>query len=121
MTPFFINSSGESLYAWHILPIKLYHEHEAALTKGSSGFASDITSRKAFALLQTDPEARLVIHFHGAAGTVGSGYRVPNYRALAAGNPEKIHVLTIDYRGFGHSSGIPSEQGLVQDAISVLR
>ena len=57
---------------------------------------------------------------HGAGGTVGSGYRVPNYRALSAGQPNKIHVLTFDYRGFGRSRGTPSERGLCIDAIAVV-
>ena len=57
---------------------------------------------------------------HGAAGTVGSGYRVPNYRALSAGDPNKIHVLTFDYRGFGRSVGTPTEKGVIQDAVSVV-
>jgi abhydrolase domain-containing protein 12 len=74
----------------------------------------------AFKLLRDDPDARLIIHMHGAAGTVGSGYRVPNYRALSAGQPKKIHVLTFDYRGFGRSRGVPSEHGLCLDAIAVI-
>ena len=57
---------------------------------------------------------------HGAAGTVGSGYRVPNYRALSAGQPGKIHVLTFDYRGFGRSSGTPTENGMFLDALAVV-
>jgi abhydrolase domain-containing protein 12 len=71
-------------------------------------------------LLRDDPEAVLVIHFHGAGGTVGSGYRCPNYRALSAGRPDKIHDLTFDYRGFGRSPGSPSESGLIVDALSVV-
>jgi len=120
-TPFSIKSSdGETLYAWHILPIELYRKHELALIAEPSGFVSDITSRLAFQLLRDDPDARLILHMHGAAGTVGSGYRVPNYRALSAGQPKKIHVLTFDYRGFGRSSGAPSERGILLDAIAVV-
>ena len=120
-TPFAIKSSaGGSLYAWHILPVELYRQHETALLAEPAGFALDITSRFAFKLLRDDPDARLIIHMHGAAGTVGSGYRVPNYRALSAGQPKKIHVLTFDYRGFGRSQGTPSERGLCLDAISVV-
>ena len=120
-TPFSIKSStGGTLYAWHILPIELYRQHEPALLAEPSGFASDITSRFAFKLLRDDPDARLIIHMHGAGGTVGSGYRVPNYRALSAGQPNKIHVLTFDYRGFGRSRGTPSERGLCIDAIAVV-
>ncbi len=120
-TAFSIRSStGGALYAWHILPIELYRQHESALIAEPSGFASDITSRFAFKLLRDDPDARLIIHMHGAGGTVGSGYRVPNYRALSAGQPKKIHVLTFDYRGFGRSHGTPSENGLCIDAIAVV-
>ena len=120
-TPFFVQSStGNSLYAWHILPIELYRRHESALIAEPPGFAEDITSRFAFKLLRDDPEARLIIHMHGAGGTVGSGYRVPNYRALSAGQPSTIHVLTFDYRGFGRSRGTPSERGLCLDAVAVV-
>ncbi|KAL9611130.1 MAG: hypothetical protein Q9167_004210 [Letrouitia subvulpina] len=119
-TPFHIQSSGGMLYAWHILPVELYRSHEIALTAEPCGFTPNITARLGFKLLRDDPEARLVIHMHGAGGTVGSGYRVPNYRALSAGNPYKIHVLTFDYRGFGRSRGTPSEHGLRLDAIAVV-
>lgn len=120
-TSFFINSSnGGTLYAWHILPVELYREHESALVAEPSGFALDITSRLAFKLLRDDPNAQLVIHMHGAGGTVGSGYRVSNYLALSAGQPKMIHVLTFDYRGFGRSRGTPSERGLCLDAIAVV-
>jgi abhydrolase domain-containing protein 12 len=82
-TPFSIETSdGEQLFAWHILPVELYRKYELPLIAEPVGFVSDITSRLAFQLLQDDPEARLIIHMHGAAGTVGSGYRVNNYHAL---------------------------------------
>ncbi|EFE42395.1 hypothetical protein TRV_02834 [Trichophyton verrucosum HKI 0517] len=121
-TPFFIKTpDGHSLYAWHVLPLELYRKHERSLLSEPSGFVSDFKSRVAFRLLRDDPEARLVLHFHGAAGTVASGYRPANYRALSAGSPGKIHVLTIDYRGFGRSSDVaPSENGLIMDAIAVV-
>jgi len=78
VTPFFLESSdGKKLYAWHILPIELYRKHEVTLLEEPVGFVPDITSRHAFKLLRDDPDARLILHFHGAAGTVGSGYRVP--------------------------------------------
>ena len=122
VTPFGIrSSSGETLYAWHILPIELYRKNEDILVAETSGYSLDTTSRHAFRLLRDDPKARLIIHMHGAAGTVGSGYRVPNYRALSAGDPNKNHVLTFDYGGFGCSKGTPSEKALLDDAISVVQ
>lgn len=81
------------------------------------------SAKFALGLLRVDPQARLVIHCHGAAGMVGSGYRVANYRALAAGgaaHPGKIHVLAFDYRGFGRSTSSPSESGLILDALAVV-
>lgn len=30
------------------------------------------------------------------------------------------HVLTVDYRGFGHSTGIPSEVGLITDGVALV-
>ena len=53
-------------------------------------------------------------------GTVGSRYRVSNYRALSAGQPDKIHVVTFDDRGFGRTSGKPSERGIILDALAVV-
>ena len=121
VTPFRIKTTlGQTLYAWHILPIEVYRKHESVLLAESSGFTSDVTARHAFKLLREDSEARLVLHFHGAAGTVGSGYRVPNYRALSAGQPDKIHVLSFDYRGFGRSRGVPSEISMIEDATAVV-
>lgn len=121
VTPFNIMSQGSTdLYAWHILPIGLYRKHELRLQAEPVGVVSDFTSRLAFRLLHDDPEARLVIHMHGAGGTVGSGYRAPNYRALSAGDPDKIHVLTFDYHGFGRSPGVPSERGVILDSLAVV-
>ncbi|PYH77388.1 alpha/beta-hydrolase [Aspergillus uvarum CBS 121591] len=123
VTPFFIPTpDGHRLFAWHILPLSVYHQNERALlSEDTPGVLTNTTTRHAFHLLSTDPDAILVLHFHGAGGTVGSGYRVPNYRALAAGYPAKnIHVLTFDYRGFGLTNGSPSESGLIIDALAVV-
>lgn len=121
VTPFSITTSdSERLYAWHILPVELYRKHELPLIAKPTGFVSDITSRLAFQLLRDDRDARLILHMHGARGTVGSGYKFPNYRALSAGQPGKIHVLTFDYRGFGRSTGTPSKNGLIIDALAVV-
>lgn len=111
---------GERLHAWHVLPVELYRKNESALLNEPVGLISDIKSRVGFQLLRDDPDSRLVLHMHGAGGTVASGYRVPNYRALSAGHPGKIHVLTFDYRGFGNSTGSPSETGLIVDALAIV-
>ncbi|TYZ59413.1 hypothetical protein PybrP1_001034 [[Pythium] brassicae (nom. inval.)] len=57
-----------------------------------------------------------IVFFHGNAGNIG--YRLPNavhlYKKVGA------NVLLVDYRGFGHSEGEPSEKGLKLDAEAVL-
>jgi abhydrolase domain-containing protein 12 len=121
VTPFNIFSSdGTPLHAWHILPIGLHRKHMTELMHQPAGLVADMTDTLGFQLLRDDPEALLAIHFHGAGGNMGSGYRIPNYRALSANDPDKVHVLTFDYRGFGKTPGVPTEEGLIQDAIAVV-
>ena len=120
VTPFALQTpDSESLHAWHILPLSVYQQHEAQLCQEHAGFVTDITIRHSFKLLREDPEALLVLYLHGAAGTLGSGYRPPSYRAISALDPSRTHILAIDYRGFGdHSTGWPSESGLLTDALT---
>ena len=121
VTPFSVtNPDGERLHAWHVLPVELYRKDEASLLDEPVGLVSDVKSRVGFQLLRDDPNSRLVIHMHGAGGTIASGYRVPNYRALSAGHPGKIHVLAFDYRGFGNSTGSPSEKDIIADALAIV-
>ncbi|KAF9013358.1 hypothetical protein BDQ17DRAFT_596341 [Cyathus striatus] len=55
-----------------------------------------------------------ILFFHGNAATRAFSVRVQHYKAFSS----RLHanVLAIDYRGFGESTGIPSEKGLVTDA-----
>lgn len=53
-----------------------------------------------------------VVFFHGNAGNIGG--RLPNIEQLYENC--KVNVLIIDYRGYGHSEGSPSADGLLLDA-----
>lgn len=55
------------------------------------------------------------------AGTVGQTRQTDAYRLVSSGASEKIFVLAFDYRGFGSSTGSPTEDGLITDAISVIK
>jgi abhydrolase domain-containing protein 12 len=79
----------------------------------------DTDVHQAHQLLIEDPEARVVINFHGNAGNVAQGYRPQTYRSLTSSN-SKIHVITVDYRGFGRSTGVPSEAGLIMDGVALV-
>jgi abhydrolase domain-containing protein 12 len=84
------------------------------------GTCEDIKERLSFKLLRDDPTAQLIIYFHGAAGTLGSGWRPQSYRALSA-TSTNVHILVIDYRGFGTSTGWPSEAGLLTDGLTLTK
>ncbi|KAI4199081.1 MAG: hypothetical protein LQ350_004836 [Teloschistes chrysophthalmus] len=120
--PFSIQTlDSETLYAWHVLPIAKYAANQQALVSERTDSARSFKNSVAFDLLSTDPTSRLVIYFHGNAGTVAQGWRTDTYRALSSGASDKIHVLAIDYRGFGYSTGTPDEQGLVKDGVATVR
>ena len=62
VTPFSLKTcDGQTLYAWHILPLPLYARHEETLAAQSTGVSADITKTENFKLLRDDPEARLII------------------------------------------------------------
>lgn len=53
----------------------------------------------------------IVLYFHGNGGSLR--YRVERFRALTA---EGTGLLALSYRGYGGSSGSPTESGLLADA-----
>ena len=62
VTPFNISTAdGETLFAWHVLPIGLYAKREEELLAEATWLPDDITERKGFQLLVDDPESKLVI------------------------------------------------------------
>ncbi|KAL7811830.1 Alpha/Beta hydrolase protein [Trichoderma gracile] len=119
VTPFELQTSdGETIYAWHILPLPLYLQHETTVATQDVGFCNDFTQTESFRLLSSDPEARLIISFHGNAGHIAQNTRPDSYHALT--DTSSYHVIAIDYRGFGHSTGTPNERGLILDAAAVV-
>lgn len=64
----------------------------------------------------TRPE-RLVIYFHGNGGNIA--HRVPELREIAARTGAA--VLGSGYRGYGASTGSPSEAGIYRDGEGALR
>ncbi|KAF3918847.1 hypothetical protein ABW20_dc0102060 [Dactylellina cionopaga] len=121
ITPFYLTTpDNERLFAWHILPQMVYAKHRDELLRRDVGLVEDITETLAFKLLKGDKEARLLVFFHGNAGNVAQGYRPDAYRVWAGVDPSKVHILAFDYRGFGRSTGDPSEPGLTTDAVAAL-
>lgn len=51
---------------------------------------------------------------------MAQGWRTDSYRALSDGSTSNIHILTIDYRGFGLSTGFPTEKGVITDGVATV-
>ena len=51
---------------------------------------------------------------------MSQGWRTDTYRALGSAASDRTHVLAFDYRGFGRSTGIPTEKGIINDGIAVV-
>ncbi|KAL1900438.1 hypothetical protein Cpir12675_000904 [Ceratocystis pirilliformis] len=120
VSPFTISTpDGQSIYAWHILPLSLYAPNQSAIVRqGSDAHVSDITKSEGFRLLQQGRNKKVVIYFHGNAGHLANSWRPQAYHALATSSD--YHVIAFDYRGFGHSTGSPTEHGLITDARAVI-
>lgn len=107
---------GSVVHGWHLLP--------AGVVATKSVMISGETERNLY-FEQSLRHARcVVLSFHGNAGNRGTRDRVAEDRMLASQAPsENCHVIAIDYRGFGDSTGWPthwpSEESTAEDALAL--
>jgi pimeloyl-ACP methyl ester carboxylesterase len=124
--PFTVRTpDNETIHAWHILPLHLYHEHQEELVdQNDFGLktSESVIDTVAFKLLANDTNAHIILNFHGNAAHLASAWRPAAYiQQLGLSTPERpLHVITFDYRGFGLSTGSPTEAGLTTDAEALL-
>ncbi|KIH87681.1 abhydrolase domain-containing protein 12 [Sporothrix brasiliensis 5110] len=109
---------GESIHAWHVLPLPAYRQHQEVLEIQPTGHCDDVTTSESLRILKNDPSAKLIVYLHGNAGHLPSVVRAPSFHMYTA--TSNYHVLAIDYRGFGTSTGSPTEDGLILDAYAAL-
>ncbi|XP_071751809.1 lysophosphatidylserine lipase ABHD12-like [Centroberyx gerrardi] len=91
---------GISVGVWHTLPASQWEE---AAGRGPEWYRETLGDGRP-----------VIIYLHGNAGTRALNHRVELAKILSAVG---YHVLSLDYRGFGDSSGEPSEAGLTTDAL----
>jgi abhydrolase domain-containing protein 12 len=94
------STDGISLGSWFTFPDPYFHAH---------GFDSLNIS----AALKSYPT---VLYLHGNAVTRAWPSRVVVYSMFSS--RLHVNVLAIDYRGFGDSTGTPTEEGTIQDALA---
>ena len=99
-------ADNETLGAWFVFADPFYAAHKADLQSPST--SPDELLRSA---LRAHPTV-LFLHGNGNARSLPS--RVRHYQAFAA--RLRANVFAPDYRGFGDSTGTPSEAGLMLDA-----
>jgi abhydrolase domain-containing protein 12 len=110
-------ADNETLGAWFTFADPFYAEHKTTLLNipaaNVSSPESVATSRDDFirAALRAHPT---ILFLHGTTGTRVVRFRVEHYQAYAT--RLRANVLAPDYRGFGDSTGTPSEAGLTVDA-----
>ena len=97
----------------------MYFPDPAHLTPAQAGLpeASELTLTTAdgehivaWHVPPSDSNRPVILYFHGNGGALH--YRVPRFRKLIA---DGIGLVGVEYRGYGGSSGSPSERGLIAD------
>ena len=99
-------ADNETIGAWFTFSDPFYAAHKADLLAPSS--SADQLIRNA---LRTQPT---IFYLHGNGGTRALSSRVQHYQAFAS--RLRANVFAVDYRGYGDSTGSPSEAGVVLDA-----
>lgn len=100
-------SDNETLGAWFILSDPFYQN----LREASTSPLPPPSIETVQAAVRTHPT---VLFLHGAAATRAAEWRMQFYSTATA--RMRTNVLAVDYRGFGDSTGTPSESGLEEDA-----
>jgi pimeloyl-ACP methyl ester carboxylesterase len=123
--PFTVQTPDEqTIYCWHLLPLHLFRTLESAIGRETPQVAdyAVASQRPALRSLLENPNATLVLFFHGNAAHLASACRSPTYQnLLGLSTPERpVHVIAFDYRGFGLSTGSPTEEGVTLDAVTLL-
>lgn len=105
---FRVPCDGIELGVWHILPASSVHGYRQNNVASEDEITSHLVHAK-----------KVIIYHHGngmSRATGENGQRPALYRLLSK---EGFHVIAFDYRGYGDSTGWPSESGLVNDSIAV--
>eukprot|EP00931_Biecheleriopsis_adriatica_P116610 TRINITY_DN92231_c0_g1_i1.p1 TRINITY_DN92231_c0_g1~~TRINITY_DN92231_c0_g1_i1.p1 ORF type:complete len:356 (-),score=56.21 TRINITY_DN92231_c0_g1_i1:16-1083(-) len=102
---------GETLKAWHLVPPAASSKLCGAALKGGDGIWEELLEATL-----ADPASPVVLYLHGQGGTRGMLNRLDLCKTLSAAF--HAHVVMLDYRGFGDSTGSPSQDGLIEDALA---
>uniref|UniRef100_A0A4W5PEU1 Uncharacterized protein n=1 Tax=Hucho hucho TaxID=62062 RepID=A0A4W5PEU1_9TELE len=100
MNMYLISEQGISLGVWHTVPESQWKEAQGKDLEWYQESLGD-----------GNP---IIIYLHGNGGTRAASHRVGVIHLLSAMD---YHVLALDYRGFGDSTGEPTEVGITTDTL----
>lgn len=114
-------ADNETLGAWFTFSDTFYTTHKASLFSSSSSSSPDPSSPASTTDINAHIQSALrahptVLFLHGNGATRALRFRVQHYQVFAA--RLRANVLALDYRGFGDSTGTPSEAGLTVDSLA---
>ncbi|MBN3298749.1 ABD12 lipase, partial [Amia calva] len=101
---YLIPEDGVTVGVWHTVPDSQWQQAQG---KGLGWYEASLGDG-----------APVIIYLHGNGGTRATDHRVQLIKVLSAA---EFHVLALDYRGFGDSTGQPSELGMTTDALHLYR
>jgi abhydrolase domain-containing protein 12 len=121
------HESEVELGVWHLIPRNLVVK-KLTPKNSSTVNVQNVINREYMEFFEPTDEAaydealsrcsRVVLYLHGNAHNRARQHRIDVYKAILD-HVENAHVITFDYRGFGDSTGTPSEDGVVADARAV--
>lgn len=99
-------------------PHEFFHQDPSAAGLEFEDFELEVDSESTVTgwIVESESDAPWVLHFHGNGGNIAG--RVDHLKLLHGFG---FNAVVFDYRGYGKSKGIPTEEGLVADGLAVVR
>lgn len=108
----YLNSTdGNQIGTWHFLPQQVYEQHAHEVNATHTQLPTDVFEEA----LRAYPT---VIYLHGNGLNRAASFRTRICQDVA--ERMNANVVAIDYRGYGDSSGVPTEEGVVDDAYAAV-
>uniref|UniRef100_A0A0K0FVL8 AB hydrolase-1 domain-containing protein n=1 Tax=Strongyloides venezuelensis TaxID=75913 RepID=A0A0K0FVL8_STRVS len=105
---FYLKNGLESkLGVWHILPQSLSNKYHG----------KNLTLEEFEDLLKLE-DYKVFLYLHGNTFDRTTPHRCALYNVLSSAD---FHVIAFDYRGYGDSTGRPTDEGLASDAVTVYK
>ncbi len=93
---------------WHYIPEHLGYDFSKQHESSNDAHLSQYLTK--------NPQIPIMIYVHGNDRDRAASFRIEKCKNLLSLG---YHVFAIDYRGYGDSTGISSELGIVQDVLTL--